>query len=147
MHCRVGKEAAIVLREGVVRFPDPVPIPICPPYCSLLVHTLILLCLSHALDCLHLSPNHLSLILPLLHLYQSQGSMGNWALVWCFASASLAEAWDLAEKGAQALRPLCWMAGNSCGGGHRPACLHYASLSRPSVSSPLEGYVGLWTRH
>lgn len=129
--------AAIVLMEGVVLFPDQGLIPVCPPYCSLLVHTQVLPCLCHAQDCPHLSPNNLSLILPFLHLYQSQRSMENWALVWCFASAWLAEAWGLAEKDARALRSLCWMAGNSCGGGHPPVCPHCASLSHPSASSPL----------
>lgn len=146
MHCRGGKEAAIVLMEEAVLFLNRVLIPVCPPYCSLRVHTQVLPCLSPAQDCPHLSPDRLSLIRPLPHLYQSQESMGNWALVSCFASASLAEAWGLTEKGVQASRPLCWRAGNSCGGGRLPACLHCAFLSRPSASSPPAVCVGLWTQ-
>lgn len=80
------------------------------------------------------------------YLYQNQGSMGNSALVWCFAFAWLVEAWGLSGKDGQASRPLCWMAGNRCGGEHLLACLRCVSSSRPSASSPLEGYVGLWTR-
>ncbi len=63
----MGKEAAIVPMEGVVQCPDPVLILVCPP-CCYLAHNPVLPCLSHAQDCLHLSPNHLSLILPLLPL-------------------------------------------------------------------------------
>lgn len=81
-----------------------------------------------------------------VYLYQSQGSMGNWVLVWCFAFAWLVEAWGLSGKDGRASRPLCWMAGNSCGGEHPLACLRCVSSSRPSASSPLEGYVGLWTQ-
>lgn len=64
-------EAAIVLTEGVVLCPDPVLIPICPP-CCYQVRTQVLQCLCHALDYPHPSPNHLSLILPHLHM---QGSI------------------------------------------------------------------------
>lgn len=48
---------------------------------------------------------------------------------------------------AQALRTLCWMAGNSCGGEHPLACLRCVSSSRPSASSLLEVYAGLLTQH
>ncbi len=80
------------------------------------------------------------------YLCQNQGSMGNWALVWCFAFAWLVEAWGLSGKDGQASRPLCWMAGSRCGGEHPLACLRCVSSSRPSASSPLEGYAVLWTR-
>lgn len=142
----MGKEAAIVLMEEAVLCPDPVLILIYPPCCSLPFHTQVLPYPCHAQDCPHPSPNHLFLILPHQHLYQSQGSMGNWVLVWCFAFAWLVEAWDLSGKDGRASRPLCWMAGNSCGGEHPLACLRCVSSSRPSASSPLEGYVGLWTQ-
>lgn len=145
MHCRAVKEAAIVLMEVVVLCLDPVLIPVCPPCCSL-VHSQVLPCLCHAQDCPHLSPNHLSLILPFLHLYQSQGSMGNWALVWRFAFAWLVEVWGLSGKDARVTR-LLWMAGNRCGGEHLPACRRCVSSSRPSASSPLEEYEGPWRQH
>lgn len=61
------KEAAIVLMEAAVLCPDPVLILVFPP-CYSLVRTQVVLCLSHAQDCPHLSPNNLSLVLPLLHL-------------------------------------------------------------------------------
>lgn len=66
--CREGREAAIVQTEGAVLFPDPVLIPVYRPCCSLLAHNPDLLSLSRARDCPLLSPNHLALIHPLLHL-------------------------------------------------------------------------------
>lgn len=145
MHCREAREAAIVLKEEEVRCPDPVLIQVCPPCCSL-VHTQAPPCLSHAQDCPHLSPNHLSLVPPLQHLDQNQGNMGNWALVWCFAFAWLVEAWGLSGKDGRASRPLCWTAGNSCGGERQPACLRCVSSGHPNASSPPGAYVGPWTR-
>lgn len=133
--------------EVVVQFPDQVLIPVCPPCCSPLVHIQGRLHLCHAQDCPHPSPNHLSLTLPLQYLYQSQGSMGNWVLVWCFAFAWHVEAWDLTGKDGRASMLLCWLASNSFGDGHPLACLHCVSLSHPNASSPLEACVGLWTQH
>lgn len=67
-HCRVAKEEASVLMVGVVQYPDPVLIPIYPPYCSLLIHTLVLLGLSHGQDCPLLFPDRLALIRQYQHL-------------------------------------------------------------------------------
>lgn len=72
-HCKAGKEAAIVLMEGAVLCPDLNQVQVSPPCCCLL-HIQVLLCLSHAQDCPHLSPNRLSPILPLQHLQTSSVS-------------------------------------------------------------------------
>lgn len=74
-HCKAGKEAAIVLMEGAVLCLDLNQVQVSPPCCCL-VHSQVLLCLSHAQDCPHLSPNRLSPTLPLQHLQTS--SVSSW---------------------------------------------------------------------